>query len=260
MAIGSILDRLQRDEIILPYFEASMLRDDWPDKYSIEIDSSPYYGLTDEDGVSHDSGAGDGYFHPSTHALMKERELYNRFHPELSKLVPAERRNMTSLMTLAMGSAIHAVVQTQFVMAGLMKPEKAEYEFLNKSRGIRGRLDMVVDHPRYGLLPVEVKTQNHYNFANQYEIKPVWDAQLSVGMTETGFSLGVLLLIEAGWPYRMREFAVRRNDVLVSEIYGKWERVREALALDIPPRCACPLGSAAAKKCVSNVACWGESS
>jgi len=251
----SVLDRLYRDEIILPYFESSMLSDTWPEKYTIEIDSSPYYGLVDEAGDAHEAGSGDGYFHPSTHAVMTEAELYARFHPQLRSGIPPERRNITSMMTLAMGSALHGVVQTQFEMARLMEHGQAEVEFLNKERGIRGRLDMVVEHPKYGKLPVEMKTQNSYSFANQHDIKWIWDAQLSIGMTETGFDFGVLLLVEAGWPYRMREFPVRRNDALVSDVYAKWERVREHLALDTRPRCACPLGSAKEKSCP--LQCYG---
>lgn len=252
----SVLDRLYREEIILPYFESQMLSDTWPDKYVIEIDSSAYYGLVDENGDAHDAGAGDGYFHPSTHAVMSESELYARFHPDISKNIPPERRNITSMMTLAMGSALHGVVQTQFEMARLMQPGQAEVEFLNKARGIRGRLDMVVEHPKYGLLPIEMKTQNAYSFANQHEMKWIWDAQLSIGMTETGFDFGVLLLVEAGWPYRMREFPVRRNDALVSEVYDKWATVREHLELGTRPRCACSLGTKQQLTCP--LQCYGS--
>jgi hypothetical protein len=179
---------LADNELILPHFENRMLADNWPDSYTITIDSSPYYG------------AGDGYFHPSTHPLMGARELYYRFHPDTRDHVIRERRSLQSHMTLAMGSALHGVVQTQFEMAGLVRPENIEVEYVNHEHHVRGRIDFIVDHPNGQSLVVEMKTQNSFGFKNQKTIKPAWDAQLSLALDHQGLDTGVLLLVDPGRP------------------------------------------------------------
>ena len=139
--------RLADREMILPYFEQAMLSDTWPDAYTVRVDSSPYYG------------AGDGYFHPSSHPLMGARQLYYMFHPETRDQVIKERRNLQSHMTLAMGSALHGIVQAQFQIAGLIADSKdIEVEYVNHQHHVRGRADFIVDHPQGERLLVELKS------------------------------------------------------------------------------------------------------
>lgn len=129
-----------------------MLSDKWPDSYTITVDSSPYYG------------AGDGFFHPSSHAVSSrfvnagERYLWYLFNPKYKGRLVFERRSVQAEITLAMGSAIHAVVQTQFMQAGLLRPENVEVEYVNVEHHVRGRIDFIVDHPSGRRLPVELKS------------------------------------------------------------------------------------------------------
>lgn len=241
---GSLLKRLADNELILPHFENQMLADNWPDSYNIVIDSSPYYG------------AGDGYFHPSTHPLMGARELYYRFHPDTRDHIVRERRSLQSHMTLAMGSALHGVVQTQMQMSGLVTEDNIEVEYVNHEHHIRGRIDFIVDHPNGQTLPVEMKTQNSFGFKRQDTIKPSWDAQLSIALDHLGMDTGILLLVEAGWPYAMREFVVKRNDPLLEEIYAKFALVRESIKNNTPPQYCCNYESDQMKKCPARFQCW----
>ena len=241
---NNIFKRLQQKELILPYFETAMLADNWPDSYTVTIDSSPYYGK------------GDGYFHPSTHALMGARELYYRFHPDTRDRIILERKTLQSHNTLAIGSALHGVIQTQMQMAGLVREENIEYEYVNKEHHVRGRIDFIVDHPNGQTIPVELKTQNSYAFAKQEEIKPTWDAQLSIGLDNFGADFGILLVMESGWPYRMREYRVPRNDTLLSEVYSKFDYVRECVALNKPPKYCCTYESTTMKGCAARALCW----
>jgi hypothetical protein len=241
---GSLLKRLADNELILPLFENQMLSERWPEKYQITIDSGPYYGH------------GDGYFHPSSHPLLGARLLYYMFHPDTRDHIVKERRNMQSLTTLSMGSALHGIVQTQMEMTGLVKPENIEVEYVNTEHHIRGRIDFIVDHPNGSTLPVEMKTINSFSFKKQTEIKPSWDAQLSIALDGIGIDRGVLLMVEAGWPYQMREFLVHRNDVLLEEIYTKFALVREAIKNNNPPQYCCSFDSDQMKKCPARFLCW----
>ena len=234
----------ENKELVVPWLESALLADNWPESYQIKIDSSPYYGH------------GDGYFHPSTHSLMGARELYYRFHPATRDKIIAERRSLQSHMTLAMGSALHGVVQTQLEMAGLCNPEDIEVEYVNKEHHVRGRIDFIVNHPDGQRIPCEMKTQNTFGFNKQETIKETWDAQLSLALDNSGFSFGVLLVLESGFPYRMKEFTVPRNDALLSSIYSKFDYVRECIALDTPPKPCCPLDSQQMTKCPARFSCW----
>jgi hypothetical protein len=246
----SIFQRLARRELLIPYFEHAVLADNWPDSYTVTVDSSPYYG------------AGDGFFHPSSHAVSSRyvnagaRYLWYLFHPRYAGRLAFERRSVQSEITLAMGSALHSVVQTQFVQAGLLRPENVEFEYVNTEHHVRGRVDFIVDHPNGRMLPVELKTQNAMAFHKQAAPKPEWEAQLSLALDNTGHELGVLLVMEAGFPYRMKEFPVSRNDSLLTQIYTKFDQVRAAIEADEPPGPCCSPGSNEMKSCPARFVCW----
>lgn len=143
----SIFSNLSQGQLVVPWLENALLSDTWPESYDIKIDSGEYYGK------------GDGYFHPSSHALMGERELYYRFHPDFRDSIIPEKRSLQSHMTLAMGSALHGVIQTQFQMAGMLKPENTELEYVNVEHHVRGRIDFVLDpHPSGEKVLVEMKS------------------------------------------------------------------------------------------------------
>lgn len=252
----SIFRRLASREKITPYFENGVLSDNWPMKYTVEIDSSPYYGL------------GDGKFHPSTHPFLGDRLLWYMFHPLYwDKLVP-EKRSVMGEMTLVMGSAIHGIMQTQFKMMGLVTCDcepgvkhtcgDLEVEYRNDRYNVRGRLDFRVHHPDGNTYLVELKTMNIYSFS---KLKPdvisyEHDMQMSLEEDCLGFSEGVLLIAEAGWPYTLKEFHHTRNDTLLSEAYQKFDRVTTAIELDRPPKHCCAFNSFEMKSCPARFVCW----
>lgn len=246
MPVGfeGLLGRLVNKDLILPFFEVSMLADRWPDKYNIEVDSSEYYGK------------GDGYFHPSTHPLMGERQLYLMFHPDTRDKMVGERKSIKGQMTLAMGSALHAVLQTQMKMAGLIHKDDIEVEYVNSDHHVRGRIDWIAHLPNGLIVPVEFKTRMSWAFKKQVEPELSWLAQLNLGMDATGYDFGVLLILESGFPYQMKEFHVRRDQRLLDDIYGKFDRVREAIATNTKPRACCGYRSKEMAACPARFCCW----
>lgn len=240
----SVFQSLANRDLLVPYLRNAVLSGEWPDNYIVKVDSSPYYGL------------GDGYFHPSTHSLMGARELYYMFHPDYRDMLLPEQRDVQDEMTLAMGSALHAVVQTQFIQAGLLEPKNVEVEYKLPEHHVRGRIDFIIDHPVGDRIPVEFKTRNSRAFTFQKAIEPEWDAQLSMALDAAGQPYGILLMLESGFPYKMREFKVPRNDALLSEIYQKFEYVQECIALNTPPPHCCSKGSPENKACPARYQCW----
>jgi hypothetical protein len=245
-SFDSILKSLANRDLILPYFEAAIVSERWPDKYIIEVDSSPYYG------------AGDGYFHPSTHPLMGERQLYYHFHPDTRDKMIKERPHLKREMFLSIGSAVHSVLQTQMQMCGLIKnPETdIEREYVNHEHHVRGRIDWVVTHPNGAIIPVEFKTQNTWDFRRQEQPKAEWLAQLNLGMDSMDADFGIVLTAERGGNFDMAEFHVNRDRELLDGIYGKFDRVREAIATNTPPRHCCALESQQMHDCPARYECW----
>lgn len=259
--LDSIFTSLQKREIIKPYLEASILSDNWPEKYTITIDSSGYYGAS-ADGIEQGKGAyGDGYFHPSTHAVTTPydvaapRYLWFRFHPLYQGKAIEPPRDLQGEMTLAMGSALHGVLQAQMLQGNMVVDESdIEVEWLNKRYNGRGRLDWITTHPMEGRVPVEFKTQNSQAF--EYGgLQEYWDAQLSLALDNLGYRWGILLVLESGHPYRMKEFRVEKNEKLLSEVYARWDETLTYLDMDqLPPPC-CTKGSLMNQKCPFRMIC-----
>jgi hypothetical protein len=79
-----------------------------------------------------------------------------------------------------------------------------------------------------------------------------------MALDNSGHDMGILLVMEAGWPYTMREFRVPRNDELLSRTYEKFDRVRDALEDDNMPAPCCAPESAEMKVCPFRFFCWGK--
>jgi hypothetical protein len=239
-----IFERLADEELVLPYLEMNLQTENWPDSYTIEVDSTPY------------TGYGDGYFHPSSHVFAGERQLYYALHPELRMLRVRERRNLSSNMTLAMGSALHAVIQTQLVMADLVVPEDIEIPLVNEQVRGRGNMDWAINHPNGTRYACEFKTQNSRSFAKQTTPKEIWVGQLNMYMDWAGLDHGIVIVCESGWPYMMKEFRVDRDQDLIDRTYAKWARVLDAIDRNEPPGACCGLGSEQMQKCPARNLCW----
>lgn len=233
--LQSILNRMAKSEIILPHFENA---------WRAGEEYRPYYGK------------GDGYFHPSTHPLMGERELYYRFHPDTRDSIEEEPFSLQREMTMAVGHTLHEILQTMLTRTGMVKPGNIEKDFINAEHHIRGRIDAIVDHPRLGPVVVEIKTRTHYKFAKTTEPLDSWEAQLSIQLDSQGLERGLILMVETGYPFRLAELAVSRNDALLSQIYSKFDGVREAIALNKPPSPCCSPTSGEATSCSARHSCW----
>lgn len=256
MAFDSILKRLADKQLVLPILENQMRADAWPDSFTVEIDTSPYYGLDDE-------GRPDGYFHPSSHPLKSARQLYYEFHPDHQHLLEHEPWSMQRLMTVSVGTSLHGILQTQLQMAGLCGPEDIEPEYLNAEHWVRGRGDAVVHHPTEGPLVCEVKTRTSFRFdSTTIADMPNWEIQLSLAMDnlgeryDTDFTYGILLMVETGFPFRMVELRVNRNDKMLRETYEKFDYVRECIRTNTPPPYCCSYKSREMDNCPARYACW----
>ena len=54
-------------------------------------------------------------------------------------------------------------------------------------------------------------------------------------MDYLGLSTSIILLIELGWPYQMREYRIDQDPQLLDAIYSKWSYVSDRIKADNPP-------------------------
>lgn len=236
----NLLKRLGSREILVPHLEQSMLAENWPDSYTVEVDTSPYYGQMTPEGERLEIGSGDGRFHPSS-ALACQRDLYIAFHPRLQHLRPSMRKDLTFYMTVNFGQAIHSLLQTQLEMTGLVVPGTIEWEYDCKKHNVRGRIDGVIETPTAGPTALDIKTTNSRAFGHlkSHTPKPEWEAQLNLNMDHYGVKEGLILAVEAGYPWGLKEVKVKYNPELLDSLYGKFERVLESIKTDTPLDCLC---------------------
>ncbi len=245
---GGIFKRLADDEIVIPHLERALFSDKWPDNYTIKVDTaehrSPPLGQI-------------RWFYPSTHCLMGLRRLYYEIHPDYWPTLPKDKLPMSSIMSMTMGTAAHAIAQTQLQMAGKIVDEAdIEVKFVNEERRCRGRLDWIFTKSDGTRIPVEMKTQNARAFGMTKEIPASWECQLQVTMDGLGYNEGVLFAVEMGHPWQMREFRVRRDEAMLNLIYEKWATVLEHVRANIPPKHCCDRGSSEMDKCRAKSVCW----
>lgn len=240
----SLMKRLASREILVPHIEQSMLAENWPQSYSVEIDTSPYYGQRTPEGEHIEIGSGDGRFHPSSHSLACQRDLYIAFHPQLQHLRPVMRKDLAFYMTVNFGTAIHGLLQTQLEMCGLLVPGSVEWEYDCKDHNVRGRIDAVIQPPNHGEVVLDIKTINSrgFSFLKAHEPKESWDIQVNLGMEHYGADEGLILAVEAGYPWGLKEVPIKRRSYITEPVYEKWERVTEAIQHDDPLRCTCQTG------------------
>ena len=245
----SLMKRLASREILVPHIEQSMLADSWPQSYTVEVDTSPYYGQMTPEGERLEIGSGDGRFHPSSHSLACQRDLYIAFHPQLQYLRPSMRKDLSFYMTVNFGQAIHSLLQTQLEMSGLLVPGSVEWEYDCAKHNLRGRIDGVIETPTAGPTVLDIKTINSrgFSFLQSHTPKPEWDAQVNLGMDHYGVDRGLILAVEAGYPWGLKEVTIKKNPELLDSIYGKWEKVTEAIKRDTPLDCLCQKGCWAGK-------------
>lgn len=245
---SALLGRLQNQELVIPYLENSLAGEKWPDSYSVEVDSSPY------------TGHGDGKFHPSSHTSddLGDRYLWLTIHPHYKDKAIRLRRTLQESLTLAMGSAMHAIIETQFVMAGLCTEDDLEVPSRVPEHNSTGHADAIVRHPNGKRYLVDIKTRNSRSYDMDKKPLQKWVDQVNIYMDAHGLDEGIVLVVESGYPYRMREERVRRDPERLKAIYDRWDGIVERVKADDMPEPCCTKGSTTMSACPFRRVCWGD--
>lgn len=197
------------------------------------------------DNPVHDSET-DDYFHPSSHCSPGERQLFFMLHPKYRKWMDRRERDHTGFVTPYMGTMVHSFLQTMLIEQGLVKAGDVEVALVDEDNHWRGHMDLI-----YEGIPVDIKTMNPVTFDRTNEPSDKYKMQLNCYMDRYPEApYGVLLMFQMGYPFKIKEFRVDRDKLMLDNLYEKWANVREAIALDqVPNKFCCPLSGTTFNYC-----------
>lgn len=211
----------------------------------------------------------DGWLHPSTHPMMPERLLYHYLaHPEAWEDKPFP---FASRMAVLMGSATHDFIEMGLDDLGLLvKPEGRcaccgrrqpdqchEHGVLDAELGSRGHLDGILKL-RDGMV-FEFKTAKSLDGLGDNDVAafrakyPTYYAQQQEYMRMRGLREALVLFMQMGTPWDMREILVPFDPAFSQQITDKYRYVRRCVERGTPPQPCCAPRSAQAKSCQASL-------
>lgn len=220
----------------------------------------------------------DGWFHPSTHPMWTERQLFY-YLTSPDKMIP-EPLGVLGALSVTVGTAMHDFVEMCLIDAGiLLRPEGTcvnckrehgkkkgqcnEWGAYDESTLTRGHMDGRLHVEGWGHAGFEFKTSNAMKMANiidndieGFKAKwPVYWHQVQDYMRITGLQRFVVVFLQMGFPWPMLEFVVPRDEAHIFAMNQKYLRVIAAAESGNVPEPCCAPRSATARHCPHRMSC-----
>lgn len=228
----------------------------------------------------------DGWFHPSTHPLMDERELYYYLlNPD--DLV-SEPLDPHGTMAITQGHFWHELIGQVLGLAGVLithdsegakrviesggipvqgdggSQSGVEWHFRHVPTQSRGNVDGLLEGEVYEFKTIDERIAAKFprtavdsiELVDAYrDRKPEYYAQAQEYMRITGYRRHRTLLLSLAYPFPMREIVMTYNEDYALGTAYKYERVLEAIDRDRDPDPCCSIGSSRAKSCFARQVC-----
>ena len=169
-----------------------------------------------------------GVFHPSTLSNSCDKAVWLTFHGHMttSKLEPTLNRIFQN------GSFLEKRVESWLANLGILLG--SEIPVKNDNPSMSGRIDFLIKHEEYKVLPVELKSINTNGFAKLSGPKKEHKAQLQMYLNMGNFDMGTVLY-ENKNDQQIKSFLLERDET-------EWNRIIERCfniqAMSEPPlRC-----------------------
>jgi hypothetical protein len=202
----------------------------------------------------------DGWFHPSTHPLWYERQLY--YYLTEPQAFVGEPYDPTSAMTVTQGQFWHTFIQACLTDCGWLKGVEVKVE--DKETGSRGSMDGIGDEEVWEFKTMRAtKAQKIVQgapndprvIASFKALVPGYYAQAQEYMRLSGLRRWRGLILSLEWPFPLREIAMPYDELMAYQIRTKYLTVRQAVADQSVPKPCCGVGSKEAKACPARTIC-----
>jgi hypothetical protein len=219
----------------------------------------------------------DGLFHPSEHPTWPDRMLWF-YVTKPDKMQPELMRYMNTL-SVTFGTAAHHFIEQCLKDMKLLLTEaelrdlgyevhRGEPRATDDELGCIGHMDGIVriavpSMPKVGQHLFEFKTGNEWALGSIDDLDtdafkkkwPGYYAQAQDYLRMTRFKMSIVLMMQMGYPWTMREFHIERSEQFIHDLDAKYRRVRLAVERNRMPDACCMPGSAQAKKCPARTVC-----
>ena len=243
-----VLSSAGKSELLLPVIEAYLHQGEIPE-FTIK--------LRDRKKVPRKP---NGWFHPSTHPLMTERQLYY-YLAEPDKWIH-EPLDPLGMQATTAGEFWHGFMEVCLTEAKLLL--ETEVRVIDEETGTRGFMD--------GRLPKEAfefKTMNSRKLRliedgapddpavqqSWRELVPQYNVQGNEYLRMSGLPAMRYLIMATEYPFPKREIVIPYDPALGNQIKQKYLNVRQAVADQRPPLPCCAPGSKMAKSCPARAVC-----
>ena len=261
-ALGTIAAAAHKGEILVPVIQSLLFNPTYP-TFDVRIEAVR---------KSQDIHP-DGWFHPATHPLWTERQLYYyRLHHDAMVREPLDP---VGTMATTAGKFWHVFLQTILLYHDVLIPNdpkhcasckrnRAEHPAEDVEAQSHGHADGIM-HPEIDNLSgvpsaVEFKTVNPgrmrsilkwpvnavMEFAEEW---PGYYMQAEEYLRMLGLPRMIVVLISPAWPFEMKEIHLPVEPAVNARTREKYLRVLEAVRAKRPPEPCCFPGSADAKVC-----------
>lgn len=201
----------------------------------------------------------DGWFHPSTHPLWSERQLFA--YLAFPELMLVEKKEYMSTLSVTFGKVTHTFIEVCLEDAGLRPaalnvctvcpPEKECQEpgVEDSEAGERGHMDGVLDLSHLSI-PSDAFAQPAFEFKTTNDMKlskvadldietyrakwPEYYAQAQSYMRMSGRRMMVVLFMALGFPWQMKEFHIPFDPAFSFGVRDKYLKVRQGVADQSP--------------------------
>lgn len=221
----------------------------------------------------------DGYFHPSTHPLMTERQLFFYLtQPEKWVIPPFE---FMGALSVTMGTATHDFIEMCMYDLGILskptgtcvccgRPHGTKHGVQCREPGAsderlksRGHMDGVLNIPGWGMGGFEFKTSNMMKLRNINDLDieafkakwPEYYAQVQNYMLITGLRRFIVFFLGMGYPWTTKEFHIPFDPLYCMGLEAKYLRVLSFAERGMLPDPCCRPRSATARQCPARFHC-----
>lgn len=264
---NAIMRDAQHGTVVKPLLHSYLLDAKWTSDFAITFKKGPT------------SRKPDGWFHPSEHPSWQARQLYYLITQPDD--LDAELLEYKSTLAVTVGTAMHGFIEMCLKDIGILlgperlrelgfqvHPKSGEPAVSDPEAGSRGHMDGVLeiflpDFPKEPYPLFEFKTSNE-NVLRKIEdldleafirMFPEYYAQAQEYLRMSGRSVSVVLFMQMGFPWTLKEFHIPANPRYQRGVQMKYLQVRKAVEEGELPEACCGPGSKEAKSCPARGIC-----